>query len=310
MLKPMIKWVGGKTQLLDKLVPLIPEDSEVYVELFLGGGALLLNQLENNKNIKLFIVNDLNTNLIDTYNCIKYPGSYFLLVEQLKRLEEQFNSSDKKKEYYYERRKEYNYLISSSSKIHNKMDDNASYSISQRVRKSALFMFLNKTCFNGLYRVNKKGEMNSPFNNAKYYHPDFINLDNLHKLFLNKDVHFINKSYSDALEDIEYLLKKEKLDKCFFYLDPPYKAVSKNISEVQYTSEGFGDKEQEELKNFCDLLNERGYKFLESNSDPIDCKFFDNLYSKYKIKRVKATRRINSNGNDRGAINEILIRNY
>lgn len=311
MLKPFIKWLGGKTQLLDKLSPMVPEDTEVYIELFLGGGALLLNQLENNDNIKLFIVNDLNTNLIDAYNCIKYNDSYFLLVERLERLEEQYNSTDRKKEFYYEKRKEYNYLMFHPY-CNKKMDASGacSYSTDYLVRKSALFMFLNKTCFNGLYRVNKKGEMNAAFNNAKYFHPDFINLKNLHRFFLEKDVHFINKSYEDTLEYIEFKLSQTGLSKCFFYLDPPYKAVSKNNGELQYTSEGFDDKQQDNLKKFCDTLTEKGYKFLESNSDPVDCNFFDNLYIKYEIKRVKALRRINSNGNGRGAIDEILIKNY
>ena len=109
MLKPFVKWLGGKTQLLDKITPQIPEDTEVYIELFLGGGAVLLNQLETNNNIKLFIANDLNLNLIDAYNCIKFNNSFFLLKDELEHIAEQFNTTDKKKEYYYERRKEYNY---------------------------------------------------------------------------------------------------------------------------------------------------------------------------------------------------------
>ncbi len=311
MLKPFIKWLGGKTQLIDKIAPMIPEDTEVYIELFLGGGAVLLNQLENNDNIKLFIVNDLNTNLIDTYNCIKYNNSYFLLVERLKRLEEQYNSIDKKKEFYYEKRKEYNYLVS-HPQLNNKMDGNreCSYSTDYLVRKSSLFMFINKTCFNGLYRVNKKGELNAAFNNAKYFHPDFSNLENLHKLFLNKDVHFINKSYEDTLEYIEFKVNQSGLKNCFVYLDPPYKEISKNNGVVQYTSEGFDDRQQEKLKEFCDTLTDKGFKILESNSDPVDCNFFDNLYTKYTIKRVKAARRINSDGKGRGPIDELLIKNY
>ena len=312
-LKPFIKWVGGKTQLLDKIVPMIPEDTDVYIELFLGGGALLLNQLEHNDNIKTFVANDLNVNLIDTYECIKYSHSFILLKDALAKLSEQFNSTDKKKEYYYDRRKEYNYLVSHPEYL-KKMDANPGYvTTNYLVRKSALFIFLNKTGFNGLYRVNKRGEFNVPFNNAKHFYPDFTNLENLHKIFLDKQVKFLKDSYENTLDYIDYLLKSKEGEKplnVFVYIDPPYKPVTQDGNEVSYTSVGFGDSEQEKLKDFCDKLTERGVKFLQSNSDPVDCKFFDNLYCKYKIKRVHARRNINSDGKKRGPITEILIKNY
>ena len=312
-LKPFIKWVGGKTQLLDKIVPMIPEDTDVYIELFLGGGALLLNQLEHNDNIKTFVANDLNVNLIDTYECIKYSHSFILLKDTLTKLSEQFNSTDKKKEYYYDRRKEYNYLVS-HPEYPRKMDANPGYvTTNYLVRKSALFIFLNKTGFNGLYRVNKRGEFNVPFNNAKHFYPDFTNLENLHKIFLDKQVKFLKDSYENTLDYIDYLLKTKEGEKplnIFVYIDPPYKPVTQDGNEVSYTSVGFGDNEQEKLKDFCDKLTERGVKFLQSNSDPVDCKFFDNLYCKYKIKRVHARRSINSDGKKRGPITEILIKNY
>ena len=312
-LKPFIKWVGGKTQLLDKIVPMIPEDTDVYIELFLGGGALLLNQLEHNDNIKTFVANDLNVNLIDTYECIKYSHSFILLKDALAKLSEQFNSTDKKKEYYYNRRKEYNYLVSHPEYL-KKMDANPGYvTTNYLVRKSALFIFLNKTGFNGLYRVNKHGEFNVSFNNAKHFYPDFTNLENLHKFFLDKQVKFLKDSYENTLDYIDYLLKTKEGEKSlniFVYIDPPYKPVTQDENEVSYISVGFGDNEQEKLKEFCDKLTERGVKFLQSNSDPVDYKFFDNLYCKYKIKRVYARRNINSDGKKRGPITEILIKNY
>lgn len=309
-LKPFVKWLGGKTQLLDKLTPMIPEDTEIYIEPFLGGGALLLNQLETNDKIKLFIVNDLNTNLIDAYECIKYNYSYNLLVEQLIRIAEQYNSTDKQKEYYYDHRKEYNYLVGHPGYM-NKLDASpTAVTTDYLARKSALFIFLNKTGFNGLYRVNKKEEFNAAFNKAKHFNPDFSNLENLHKFFLNKQVVFLKDSYENTLDYINSKIAAEDLTKTFVYLDPPYKPATKNVGELQYTTAGFGDDEQLKLKKFCDELNNKGIKFLQSNSDPVGCKFFDNLYSQYKIKRVYARRNINSDGAKRGPVAEILIKNY
>jgi len=309
MIKPFVKWVGGKTQLLEKIEQNTPETIVTYVEPFVGGGSVLLHFLETRPEIKNFIISDLNNNLIDCYNCIKYNYQYNLLVEQLKHLEEGFNSTDKQKEYYYERRKEYNYLLANPDDSSKKMDGNTMVSSEYLARKSALFMFLNKTGFNGLYRVNKKGEFNVPFNNSKKFNPDFSNLKNLHKLFIERDVNFYCNSYKDCLDNT-YYIDDYNPQTTFVYMDPPYKPLTNNGSEVSYTSEGFSDKEQEELKEFCDTLNETGIKFLQSNSDPIDCKFFDNLYCKYRIKRVYARRNINSNGKKRGPITEIMIKNF
>ena len=309
-LKPFIKWVGGKTQLLDKIVPMIPEDTDVYIELFLGGGALLLNQLEHNDNIKTFVANDLNVNLIYTYECIKYSHSFILLKDALTKLSEQFNSTDKKKEYYYDRRKEYNYLVSHPEYL-KKMDANPGYvTTNYLARKSALFIFLNKIGFNGLYRVNKKGEFNAAFNNAKHFYPDFTNLENLHKIFLDKQVVFLDGSYENTLEYIDNKLKLTGYKNCFVYLDPPYKPVKKDGKGVSYTTDEFDDKKQEKLKAFCDELTAKGIKFLESNSDPDDSNYFEDLYSKYDISRVKASRKINCDTKGRGLINELLIKNY
>lgn len=309
MVKPFIKWVGGKTQLLEKITQNIPEKFTTYIEPFVGGGSVFIHLLETRPDIKNFVICDLNKNLIDTYNCIKYNHQYTLLIEQLKRLEEGFNSTDKKKEYYYERRKEYNYLLANPDSTSHKISGTSSVSSEYLTRKSALFIFLNKTGFNGLYRVNKKGEFNVPFNNASKFNPDFANLKNLHKLFFEKDVYFWCSNYENCLDEI-YFIDDVVFDDTFVYMDPPYKPVSKDGNEVSYTSEGFGDKEQEKLKEFCDNLDEKGIKFLQSNSDPVDCKFFDNLYFKYTIKRVRARRNINSDGNKRGPVSEILIKNY
>lgn len=309
MLRPFVKWLGGKTQLLDNITPQIPEDTEVYIELFLGGGAVLLNQLETNNNIKLFIANDLNLNLVDAYNCIKFNNSFFLLKDELEHIAEQFNATDKKKEYYYERRKEYNYLVANPTRTM-KLDAGNQRTTEYLVRKSALFIFLNKTGFNGLYRVNKRGEFNAAFNNAKHFYPDFTNLENLHKIFLDKQVVFLDGSYENTLEYIDSKLKLTGYKNCFVYLDPPYKPVKKDSKGVSYTTDEFDDKKQEKLKAFCDELTARGIKFLESNSDPDDSNYFEDLYSKYNITRVKANRKINCDAKGRGPINELLIKNY
>lgn len=306
MAKPFIKWVGGKTQLLDEIDKRLPKNIETYVEPFLGGGSVLIHMLETRSDIKNYIVNDLNSELINCYAAIKYNNSYFELVDELETIKNKFNSSTDKKELYYKYREEYNDIILNRDTASQKREF-FGYTKASAGRTAALFIFLNKTGFNGLYRVNKKGEFNVPFNNCKSFNPDFENIKNLHTLFYNKDVKFMNGDYSRVLPYIEgYNLYNDT----FVYLDPPYKPVVEKASEVSYTSSGFDDSQQKLLKSFCDDLSELGIMFVQSNSDPIDSDFFDKLYSNYKIDRVSARRSINSDGSKRGPVNEIMIRNF
>lgn len=296
MVKPFIKWVGGKTQLLDEIDKRVPKNITTYIEPFLGGGSVLIHMLETRSDIKNYIVNDLNAELINCYNTIKYNNSYFELIDELNKIKNDFNFTEGKKELFYRYRNEYNNLI---------LSQNPNNQTSSRI--AALFIFLNKTGFNGLYRVNKEGKFNVPFNGCKIFNPDFENIKNLHTLFYDKDVKFMSEDYSKIIEVIE---KYKLYENTFVYLDPPYKPVIEKASEVSYTSAGFNDSAQYNLKGFCDSLSKMGIMFLQSNSDPIDSNFFDELYQNYNIERVSARRSINSNGNKRGPVNEIMIRNY
>lgn len=306
MAKPFIKWVGGKTQLLDEIDRRLPKNITTYVEPFLGGGSVLIHMLETRNDIKNYVVNDLNNELINCYAAIKYNNSYFELIDELESIKNEFNQSENKKELYYKYRAEYNDIILNRNLTDTKPDF-FGYENGLSRRVAALFIFLNKTGFNGLYRVNRKGEFNVPFNNCKSFNPDFENIKNLHTLFYNKDVKFMSGDYSKIMEWIE---KYKLYENTFVYMDPPYKPVVEKASEVSYTSSGFNDSDQRNLKSFCDDLSEEGIMLLQSNSDPIDSKFFDELYENYKIDRVSARRSINSDGMNRGPVNEIMIRNF
>lgn len=306
MAKPFIKWVGGKTQLLDEIDIRLPKNIMTYIEPFLGGGSVLIHMLETRNDIKNYVVNDLNSELINCYTSIKYNNSYVNLVDELESIKNEFNQSENKKELYYKYRSEYNDIIL-NRRLTEVKSDFFGYENKSAVRAAALFIFLNKTGFNGLYRVNRKGEFNVPFNNCKSFNPDFENIKNLHTLFYSKDVKFMSGDYSEIMQWIE---KYKLYEDTFVYMDPPYKPVIENASEVSYTSSGFDDSAQRTLKSFCDGLSEDGIMFLQSNSDPIDSNFFDDLYQNYKIDRVSARRSINSDGSKRGLINEIMIRNF
>ena len=289
-LHPFVKWVGGKTQLIPEIVPHISEDIDVYVEPFVGGGAIFFEVLETKLNIKKYIINDLNSELINTYKCIR--DNCDELISELHILSDEFNKSVDKKEYFKLIRKKYN-----------------SYSYSEvSAEQAARFIFLNRTCFNGLYRVNKRGQFNVPFNNLSELDFDYDNLKSINSRLACIDLIILNKSYEAILSDLDNAIFKD--EKVFIYLDPPYKPVKADGNEVSYTAEGFGDKAQEELKTFCDCISARGFYFIESNSDPNESKYFDNLYNEYLIKRIYARRNINSDATKRGKINEVLISNF
>ncbi|OFL33423.1 N-6 DNA methylase [Fusobacterium sp. HMSC064B12] len=292
--KPFIKWVGGKGQLLSEINKLYPvelgKNINKYAEIFLGGGAVLFDILSKYKLDEVYI-SDKNLELINTYKSIR--DNVDILIKSLKEMEEQYiplNNEDRKI-YYYEKREEYNSL-----KINSEVNN---------IEKAILFIFLNKTCFNGLYRVNKKGKFNVPM--GAYKKPKICDEENLKNVSLTlRNVKIVYADYRESEKFID--------DKTFVYIDPPYRPLNITSSFTSYTENDFNDKEQIELVEYINVLNKKGAKIVISNSDPknndIDDNFFDKLYKNYNINRVKATRMLNSNASLRGAINELLITNY
>ena len=292
--KPFIKWVGGKGQLLSEINKLYPvelgKNINKYAEIFVGGGAVLFDILSKYKLDEVYI-SDKNLELINTYKSIR--DNVDILIKSLKGMEEQYIPLDNenRKDYYYKKREEYNSL-----KINSEVNN---------IEKAVLFIFLNKICFNGLYRVNKKGEFNVPM--GAYKKPKICDEENLKNVSLAlKKVKIIYADYRESESFID--------EKTFVYIDPPYRPLNITSSFTSYTENDFNDKEQIELAEYINVLNKKGAKIVISNSDPknndIDDNFFDKLYKNYNINRVKATRMLNSNASLRGAINELLITNY
>lgn len=272
LLSPILKWVGGKRQLLSEIIPLIDESCDNYVEPFIGGGAVLF-RLQPKK----AIINDYNTELINVYRTVRddLDGLVALLKEH-----EKYNSSD----YYYEVRA---------------LDRTPDFDKMSNLEKAARIIYLNKTCYNGLYRVNSLGQFNSPY--GKYKNPNIVNevvLRAISKYLNGNEISIRSGDYKDVLNNIE--------KNSFVYLDPPYMPISSSSSFTGYTEGGFGYDKQVELKEECDKLNSKGVHFLQSNSD---CEEIRELYKAYSIKVVKAKRAINSDAKKRGQINEVLIYN-
>ena len=264
--KPFIKWAGGKTQLIPELAKNKPDKFNRYLEPFVGGGALLF-YLEKSPSL----INDSNEELMNCYNIIKTQP--FALIDDLRK---HVNA----KEYYYNIR----------SKITLKMSS---------IERASRFIFLNRTCFNGLWRVNKNNEFNTPF--GGYKNPKILDAP-----LILKASKFLNNVDLYCLDFEEFLLKYAKKED-FVYLDPPYHPVSKYSDFKRYTKEFFGEKEQIRLANIFRTLDERGCKLLLSNSySDLPIK----LYKDYEIITVMAKRRINKDSTGRGEVKEILVRNY
>lgn len=271
LIQPFLKWAGGKRQLLKEIDKYIPLKISTYYEPFLGGGALLFNLQP-----KKAIVNDSNYELINAYKVIRDN-----VEELIQDLEKHKNTS----EYFYELRAK---------------DRTSEYSNLSNIERASRLIYLNKTCFNGLFRVNSQGEFNTPYGN--YKNPNIVNEFVLRAVnsYLNKnDIKFLNGDFEDSLKNIR--------KGAFVYFDPPYMPISDSSSFTGYTLDGFGTEDQIRLKNLCDKLNERGIKFLLSNST---APMILELYKDYKIVYVDAKRNINSIGNKRGEIKEILVMNY
>lgn len=289
--KPFVKWVGGKTQLLDEIEKSLPKDLHryeelTYIEPFVGGGAVLFWILQKYPNIKRAIINDINPDLICTYKVIKCDAQK--LIDKLDSIQTEYISlsPDGRKEYFLQKRKEYN------TKGYSDLEN------------AALFIFLNRTCFNGLYRVNSKGAFNVP--HGKYANPKICDKENL--LAVSELLQKVEILCGDFAKTEDYATPKS-----LFYLDPPYKPLSETSSFTSYSKEGFNDAEQIRLRDFCTRISQKQARFVASNSDPIEetsgKSFFEQLYYQFKIKRVYATRMINSNPNNRGFVSEIMISN-
>ena len=291
--KPFLKWAGGKSQILNDIREKYPKELGYkiikYAEPFLGGGAVLFDIL-NNYNIKQVYASDVNNELICTYKCIK--DNIKGLISDLYDLEQKFLplDYDGRKESYYQKRKRFNIL---------KLKKDESPEI------AALFIFLNRTCFNGLYRVNANGEFNVPM--GKYRNPLICDITNLKAISKKlKTVKFICQDFTKSLQFID--------DKTFVYFDPPYRPLSASSAFTSYTKDDFNDISQIKLAHFIDKISNKGASILASNSDPKNTNknddFFDTLYAKYNITRINASRMINAESCGRGKISELLISNY
>lgn len=289
--KPFLKWAGGKTQLLPEIFNNLPfelENSKIkkYFEPFIGSGAVLF-ELISHYDFDEVVINDMNEKLINVYNMIQNDVNK--LIERLQILETECLGLDelKRKEEYYRIRENYN-----RGNI-------------GKIEEAAYFIFLNRTCFNGLYRVNKKGEYNVPM--GSYSNPRICDRENL--LAVSSKLQKITITQGD----FESIL--DKVDgNSFVYFDPPYRPLNVTSSFTDYAKESFNDDSQKRLAEFCKKLDAKGAKLLLSNSDPknndvID-DFFDDLYQKFSIQRVLAKRMINSKAGSRGEITELLIKNY
>jgi len=289
--RPFVKWVGGKTQLLDEVQKSLPRNFAsrrhvTYIEPFVGGGAVTFWILQTYHNIEHAVINDINPELICTYRVIKEDVDS--LIGKLTRIQSEYLplGTEARKEYYMSKRAEFN-----SGQI-------------SPAETAASFIFLNRTCFNGLYRVNSKGEFNVP--HGKYSNPRICDPDNL-------------RACSSVLQKVEIFCGDFAETEQFagpdtlFYFDPPYKPVTETSSFTSYAKGGFDDAEQIRLCNFCSRISDAGSMFVASNSDPKSVNpeenFFDNIYRHFIIKRVSAARMINSDPNGRGNISELMISN-
>ena len=274
LVAPVLKWVGGKRQLLDSLVPLLPPKITSYCEPFVGGGALLFHLCP-----KTAYINDINKDLMGVYTVIR--DNVEELIEELKT---------------YQNEADFFYSVRDWDR------DKKQYQALSNIRKAARILYLNKTCFNGLYRVNNSGEFNAPF--GYYRNPNIVNEPVLRAVsvyFNSADIYFSSVDYAEVLAEIK--------NGTFVYLDPPYDPVSDTSNFTGYAKGGFSKDDQIRLRKCCDDLTQRGIRFMLSNSAT---PFIMEQYSAYKdhITIVRAKRAVNSVGSGRGDVDEVVIRNY
>ena len=291
--KPFVKWVGGKGQLIEQLEALLPADfaereNVTYIEPFVGGGAMLFYMLQTYPNIKSAVINDINPDLTLCYQVVRDNPTE--LIKSLNAIQSDYyalRTEEERKMFFLQQRERFN------SKSLNEIDN------------TTLFFFLNRTCFNGLYRVNKSGKFNVPF--GKYTTPTICDSATIYadsKLLQKVDI--MTGDFEQTFAKIE--------GNTFFYFDPPYRPLSNTSSFNDYTKEDFNDNAQIRLKLFCDRLNENGINFMLSNSDCLGKdgtdRFFDDLFIDYSIERVWASRNVNAIASKRGKLTEIVVNNY
>lgn len=290
--KPFLKWAGGKTQLINDIKKVLPKEFTKYkfnyIEPFVGSGAVLFWMLNNFPKIEKAIINDINADLTNTYKVISH--SPFELISILNQFQNEYHSlednSEIKKEYYLEKRENFN-----SRKFSN-------------TEQAAFFIFLNRTCFNGLYRVNKNNFFNVPI--GSYKKPTICDAENILAVSESlKKVEILTGDYQQTLDFAER--------PALFYFDPPYKPLSKTSSFNSYSKDDFNDDEQIRLRDFCKKLDSLNHYWILSNSDlkgkDVNDNFFDDLYSDFNIQRIEAKRSINANPEKRGKLTELLITN-
>ena len=290
VVKPFVKWAGGKTQILDPIRLKYPaglgQSITKYAEPFVGGGAVLFDLLRHYHFEQVYI-SDINRELICAYQTIR--DDVETLVARLSEIERRYLPAKERvrKELYYLNRDRFNSLKAAND---------------TSVELTALFLFLNRTCFNGLYRVNSKGAFNVP--QGRYKNPGICDADNLRAVAgVLQNVRIVCGDFRAADPFID--------QNTFVYFDPPYRPLTGSSSFTAYARDGFSDHEQIALAQFINRLSERGAYVVASNSDPKNAdqadNFFDDLYARQKVFRVSASRAINAKGNKRGKINELLI---
>ncbi len=298
--RPFLKWAGGKTQLLNEFNKRLPRELKKgkitkYVEPFIGGGAVFF-YLNQRFSFEHCYICDINEELILTYRTIK--RSVQKLISELGRIESDYLATDEENRelFYYQIRDSFNQKLP---------EINFSKYDSEWVERAAQIIFLNRTCYNGLFRVNRKGEFNVPF--GKYRNPEILNEKNL------VDVSVLLKKTQILLGDFTQC-RKFVDENTFIYFDPPYRPLNDTSSFTSYSKDGFFEKDQVRLAEFFKELDGKGAKIMLSNSDPRNedpkDSFFDDLFAEYFIERVPAKRIINCNGSRRGDVNELIITNY
>ena len=272
--KPFVKWAGGKRQIIDELKKYIPEEYNTYFEPFVGGGALLFELSP-----KKAVINDYNIELINVYECIKDENKFSKMCNELNRHE-----TNHSEEYYYEIRN-----LDKDKKKFNRLSD---------YKRAARTIYLNKACFNGLYRVNSKNEFNVPFNKkTKVNTYDGQNLGIIHSFLNFNDIKILNCDFEESV--------KEAKKGDFIYFDPPYDSDTSTFTS--YTEDGFGKEEQVRLAEVFKELSNRGCYVMASNHNT---KLVNELYSEFNIYVIQAKRNINANGKKRGKVEEVIITNY
>lgn len=297
---PILKWAGGKSQLLPILNVYYPRalkqnKIKIYIEPFVGGGAVFFD-IVSRYNIESAFLFDINPELVTLYNSVK--SDLHAVITYLEKFEETYLSYDneERKNYFYKVREEYNKKASTQYAYIDKKPNNA--------YRSAQTIFLNRTCFNGLYRVNSNGHFNVPI--GKYKNPTILFEKKL--VAASKALSIANIKMGDFKE-----AEKHCGQNTFIYYDPPYRPISKTAQFTAYAADDFDDSDQIRLAKLFDKIHQKGTLQMLSNSDPTnycDDPFFDNLYEKHTINRIDASRRINSNAEKRGTVRELLITNY